>query len=53
MRPPILLWFTPEELIDELHLHELELQHSQFSMPLFSLKYKICTNKKYLKGENS
>ena len=27
MRPPILLWFTPEELIDELHLHELELQH--------------------------
>jgi hypothetical protein len=27
MRPPILFCFTPEELIDELHLHELELHH--------------------------
>ena len=27
MRPPILLCFTPDELIDELHLHELDLQH--------------------------
>ena len=54
MRPPILLWFTPEELIDELHLHELELQHlAILNAAVFYEIQNSVRDKRYLKGENS